>query len=414
MRLTRGEFLQQMALVGASGPFMPAVFKRLLPLASAHGVTSQQTANDRVLVVVQMAGGNDGLNTVVPYGIGKYYDLRKNTGIQTAQVLPLNNEVGLHSSLTSFKQMWDDKTLAIVEGVGYPNPSYSHFESMRIWQSADPALKIQDGWLGRYMSGIKSDPQAMNALSVGKSVPQSMASAGVSVPSVENIQSYALQGDFAAPQVTASRLDALNNLYSAIPPTLTAGALLKGTYESALSTSRKLQDADKAYTSTVTYPPNNTLASGLKLIAEAICGDLGLQVCHVSLGGWDTHASQNFTHSRLLSYLADSIRAFHEDLKAHGKDKDVLVMTWSEFGRRAQENGSAGTDHGSAAPMFLAGTPVKGGLYGQRPDLAKLDNGNLRFTVDFRSVYRTVLDKWMNAPADSILGGTFEALPFLS
>ncbi len=392
---------------------MPAVFKRLLPIASAGGISSPQATNNRVLVIIQMAGGNDGLNTVVPYGDGKYYDFRKNTGIQKAQVIPLNSEVGLHSSLTSFKQMWNSGTLAVVEGVGYPNPSFSHFESMRIWQSADPALKIQDGWLGRYMSDIKSDPQAMNALSVGKSVPQSMANARVSVPSVENIQSYALQGDFAAPQATASRLNALNSLYSAMPPALSTGALLKGTYESALSTSRKLQDADKAYASTATYP-QNPLASGLKLIAEAICGDLGLQVCHVSIGGWDTHASQNFTHARLLTYLADSIRAFHEDLKAHGKDKDVLVMTWSEFGRRVQENGSAGTDHGSAGPMFLAGTPVKSGLYGQRPDLAKLDNGNLRFTVDFRSVYTTILEKWLNAPAEPILGGSFEKLPFLA
>ncbi|MSQ31675.1 MAG: DUF1501 domain-containing protein [Dehalococcoidia bacterium] len=413
MRLTRGEFLQQMALVGASGPFMPAVFQRLLPLASAEGISAQQAANDRVLVIVQMAGGNDGLNTVVPYGDGKYYDLRKNTGIQPAQVIPLNNEIGLHSSLTSFKQMWVNGTLAIVEGVGYPNPSFSHFEAMRIWQSADPALKIQDGWLGRYMGGIRNDPQAMSALSVGKSVAQSMYNVKVSVPSVEDIQSYALQGDLWAPLVTASRLEALNNLYSAMPPTLTAGALLKGTYESALSTSRKLQDADKAYTTTVVYPQNE-LGRGLKLIAEAICGDLGLQICHVSIGGWDTHASQNITHSRLLAYLADGIRMFHEDLKAHGKDKNVLIMTWSEFGRRAQENGSAGTDHGTAGPLFLAGTPVKGGLYGQRPDLTKLDNGNLSFTVDFRSVYSTILEKWLNAPAAVILGGSFEALPFLA
>ena len=186
--------------------------------------------------------------------------------------------------------------------------------------------------------------------------------------------------------------------------------LLHKTEQAAYESTRAIQKLDKEYKPAVEYPRNG-LASGLRLLAGAIGSDLGVKVCHVSIGGWDTHAGQKAPHARLLEYLSESIYAFYQDLKAHGKDQDVLVMTWSEFGRRARDNGSAGTDHGAAAPLFLVGTPVKAGLYGQRPDLGALDNGNLRYAVDFRQVYATVLEDWLAGPAEIVLGGQrFEKL----
>ena len=408
--LTRRDFLQRTALVGTAGALLPTVFQRAIFASEQEGMVSPDQELKRTLVVIQLAGGNDGLNAVVPYGDGRYYSVRKTTAIPQNQVLQLNNEVGLHPSLAKFKDLWDAGVLGIVEGVGYPNPSYSHFESMRIWQSADPSQQATEGWLGKYFDSLKLDPHLFQGLCVGGNLAPSMQTPNMAVPVVQNVAAYQLQGDAVAPQLASDRLQALQQLYSAIPASTPSAALLRSTLAAAQSTSKKLLEAEKAYVPAVQYP-NTELATGLKLIAQAIDADLGVQVCHVAIGGWDTHAAELPAHSRLLTALSESIYAFYQDLKGHGKDKNVVVMTWSEFGRRVGENGSGGTDHGSAAPLFVVGTPVKGGLYGERPDLGKLDNGNLRFTTDFRSVYKTVLEDWLTAPADLILGQKFEGLP---
>ncbi|MSP78814.1 MAG: DUF1501 domain-containing protein [Dehalococcoidia bacterium] len=407
--LTRREFLQRTALVGTASALLPTVFQKAIFAAEQEGMVTPDQATNRTLVVIQMAGGNDGLNTVVPYGDGRYYTARRTTAIPQNQVLTLNSEVGLHPSLTKFKALWDSGVLGIVEGVGYPNPSFSHFDSMRIWQSADPSQKATEGWLGRYFDSLNLDPHLFQGLCVGGNLASSMQSPNVVIPVVQSVAAYQLQGDPVSAQLSTVRLQALRALYTAMPSSTPSAALLRSTLETVDNTSKKLVDAEKAYVPAVQYP-NTDLATGLKLIAQAIQADLGVQVCHVAIGGFDTHAAELPAHTRLMTALSESIFAFYQDLKAHGKDKNVVIMTWSEFGRRVGENGSGGTDHGSAAPLFVVGTPVKGGLYGQRPNLGKLDDGNLRFTTDFRSVYKTVLDDWLTAPADLILGGKFESL----
>lgn len=411
--LTRREFLTRSLLALPAGAILPAVFRRAVFAAEREGTATTPEAARRTLVIVQMAGGNDGLNTVVPYGDGRYYDLRKVINIPQKDVLPLSKDVGLHPSMGKFKALWDDGKLGVVEGVGYPNPNYSHFVSMRIWQSADPQDKMTEGWVGRYFDGMDAEGHLFPALAVGGSLPRELSSPKVSVPVVESVAAYQFQGDPRAPQLNAERMQALRKLYAAMPQSAPFAVLLHKTQQAADASIQTIQKVDREYKPAVDYPRNG-LAGGLKLLAEAINSDLGVKVCHVSIGGWDTHANEKASHVRLLEYLSDSIAAFHKDLVAHGRDKDVLVMTWSEFGRRAAENGSAGTDHGAAAPMFLVGTPVKGGLYGQRPDLGKLDNGNLRYTVDFRSVYASVLDEWLGSPSEVVLGGQkFEKLGFV-
>ncbi|MEE8519516.1 MAG: DUF1501 domain-containing protein, partial [Dehalococcoidia bacterium] len=215
----------------------------------------------------------------------------------------------------------------------------------------------------------------------------------------------------SAPAMVA-RSTALMKLYDSAADATPFGALLDNTIDAAQRSSEALQLAKAAYTSSVVYP-DTRLGRGLKLLAEAIDADLGIRVGHVRIGGFDTHASQIPAHDELLADTADSVLAFYRDLQAHGRDKNVVIMTWSEFGRRVGTNASGGTDHGSAGPMFLAGTPVSGGLYGAPSSLADLDNGNLKFTTDFRQVYATVLEGWLGAPAELVLGERFEQLPFI-
>jgi uncharacterized protein (DUF1501 family) len=229
--------------------------------------------------------------------------------------------------------------------------------------------------------------------------------ASIPLPLIESINAYRIQTDGLRPDQTDLRIKALTGLYSAFPKDIPYSLLLDGTMTSMVESTTKLQQANTAYRSTVTYP-NNSLATGLRLIATAIDAGLGVRVAHVSIGGFDTHSAQRGNQQRLLQQLSDSISAFYSDLREHGRDQDVLVMTWSEFGRRAMGNGSAGTDHGSAGPMFIVGAKVKGGLYGERPSLSNLDADNLRFTTDFRSVYATVLQEWLGVSPDVSLGET--------
>jgi uncharacterized protein (DUF1501 family) len=237
----------------------------------------------------------------------------------------------------------------------------------------------------------------------------------VAIPAVQSVQTYQLQGNPRASQeLTDARVQALLALYAAAPRATPYGALLDNTMETAYNSSLALQGANAAYTPAVVYPESR-FAQGLRLVAEAIVQDLGLRVGHVSLGGFDTHADEVLDHPALLQTLSQGLAAFYQDLQAHGKDRDVLIMTWSEFGRRVGGNGSQGTDHGAASSLFLLGTPVRGGRYGQSPDLGRLDFGNLRYTTDFRAVYKTVLEEWLQAPAEAVLGTReLETLSFLN
>lgn len=413
MALTRREFLKTAAVVSVGTAILPAVFQRAAQVMAAEGPTSGP-ASRRVLVVVQLAGGNDGLNTVVPYADGRYYDLRGNLGIPQGSALPLNNEVGVHPSLARLKELWDEGKVAIIEGVGYPQPNLSHFVAMDIWRFADPTLRAREGWLGRCLESLPASPgDAFRALAVGSRLPPELRSTQVPVPILESVATYRIMTDPLGPDLAAMRTRTLLNLYDAFPVRAPFAVALDSNLAAATASSQALETAEKAYKPAVTYP-RTPLASGLKLVAEAIDADLGVRVGHVSIGGFDTHASQIPPHAQLLTTVAEAIHAFYRDLQAHGHDQDVVIMTWSEFGRRARANGSGGTDHGTAGPMFVVGTPVRGGLYGERPSLQRLENDNLRFTTDFRSVYATVVESWFSIPSEAVLlGQRYAPLGFL-
>lgn len=419
MQLTRRAMIRDGLLAVSAGMMMPAVFSRAVLAArnaAQEGASWAQVAQSRTLIVVQMAGGNDGLNTIVPYTDSAYYQARPTLAVKAADVLPLDGRVGMHPSLQALQPLWGQGKLAVVEGVGYPNPNLSHFAAMDIWQTLDLSGQGSQGWLGKYVAGlVDKDGHPFQSLAIGASLPTALQALNADVPVVGDPKQYALQADAGQPKSAAeARTQALLKLYNTYPQSAPYAALLDATAQSAYTGSRQLLDVASRYQPQAKYPTSN-LAKGLQTLAEAIVEGLGLRVGYVTLGGFDTHAQQANTQASLLKDLADSLAAFYADLAAHGVSQNVVVMTWSEFGRRVEENASLGTDHGTAAPLFVLGDAVRGGVYGEPPNLNKLDNaGNLSFTTDFRSVYATVLDAWLGAPAQAILGGDFGAQGFLA
>ena len=417
MRLSRRAMIKDGMLVVSAGMVMPAIFSRGVASAktlASEGAHTSQAASDRTLIVVQMAGGNDGLNTVVPYTDALYKKMRPTLALTENKVLTLDGRLGLHPNLAPLKTFWDQGHLAIVEGVGYPNQSLSHFQAMDIWQTLDLNGNGGEGWLGKLVSGwVDQDGHPFKALDIGTQTAQALASISSPVPTMANTQSYRLANDPFDADGGNARIQALMKLYNTYPKSSPYAALLDTTALNAQEGTRQLRAADAAYHPAVTYP-TGPFAAGLKVLAEAIVQGLGLRVGYVTLGGFDTHANQQATHDTLMKTLAEGLSAFYNDLMKHGKADNVVVMTWSEFGRRVEENGSLGTDHGTAAPLFVLGNPVNRGIYGEPPSLSSLDqNGNLKYTIDFRSVYATVLDRWMGASSKDVLGASFGSQNFL-
>ena len=415
MLISRRNFLKTSAVLVPALATMPLVFRRAVASSALESPVRQSPTANRTLIIVQMAGGNDGLNTIIPYTDGHYYDLRGGVSIHETDVLPIDDEVGFHPSLAEFKEFWDSGTLAVVEGVGYPDQSYSHFESMHIWQTADRDGKLGDGWLGRYFETLdNSQAKAFHGMAVGKVLPPECSTPHLPIPVVESVSLYQLQSDRANAAIMEDRTRALLKLYSSSPMQTPYAVLLDNTVQTAVSTSQAVQDANQRYRSSVVYP-DTSFGKGLKLLAEAIVGGLGIKVGHITIGGFDTHATQLKEQAALLQTFSQGIHAFNQDLKDHERDQDVVIMTWSEFGRRARSNASGGTDHGSAGAQFIFGTPVTGGFYGERPDLGYLYDDNLFFTTDYRRVYATVLEQWLGVPAEAILGDKqFQPLPIIN
>lgn len=419
MRLSRRAMIKDGMLVVSAGMVMPAIFS--CGIASAKALAAENTrvalaASDRTLIVVQLAGGNDGLNTVVPYTDPTYRKMRPTIGVAENKVLTLDNRLGLHPNLAPLKTLWDQGHLAIVEGVGYPNQSLSHFQAMDIWQTLDLNGNGHEGWLGKVVSGwVDNDGHPFKVLDVGSQTAQALQSISTPVPTLTNVQSYRLVPDPADRADSANvRVQALMKLYNTYPKSSPYAALLDTVALDAQQGTRQLSMANKAYHPAATYP-QGPFGEGLKVLAEAIVQGLGLRIGYVTLGGFDTHNGQVQTHNALMTTLAQGLSAFYQDLAHYGKVDNVVVMTWSEFGRRVEENGSLGTDHGTAAPLFILGSAVNKGIYGEPPALNNLDkNGNLKYTVDFRSVYATVLDRWVGASSKDVLGGTFDVQNFLS
>ena len=354
----------------------------------------------KILVVIQLSGGNDALNTLVPYSNGAYYAARPSIAIDKKDLLTLSSDVGLHPSLKPLMKLWDDGKLGLVQGVGYPNANRSHFESMAIWHTADPSTKERDGWIGRIAEKY-GDPFC--ATNFGGTTPLALRGADIILPSIANIDSFQLK---LAPEAKTA-VDQM--LGSKLPGR--AETIRKATNQ-MFSNIDSVQKGVSKYKAGAVYPEGN-LAGSLRDIARLISADVGPRVFYTSQGGYDTHAAQPEDHPELLETLASSLMAFLADLEKQGRAQDVMVIGFSEFGRRLAENASSGTDHGKAGLMFTIGEQVEGGLYGAQPDLEKLNDGDPVMTTDFRQVYATALDGWLDVPSQDILGARFKNIDFL-
>jgi uncharacterized protein (DUF1501 family) len=411
MQITRRSFLQGSSAAGlVSFSGVPPAF---LCRAALAGESPSGSSQERILVIVQLEGGNDGLNTVIPFADDEYYEARPGIGIPRDSVLRLNDSLGLHPQLTGFKELYDEGMLAVVQGVGYPQQDRSHFRSMDIWQSAslDPAAPDR-GWIGRALDRCAEHRSSeAPALAIGlQRLPLALTAANVNVPTIADIDGFRLDtGDNDAS--ARSRRNLMHRL--ARPSGGAPGELvfLQRAATSAYDTAERISELKKSYRPAATYP-STQLAGQLKLIAQMISGDLGTRIYFVSLGGFDTHAQQPGAHQALLSEVASATRAFYADLEGHELHQRVVLATYSEFGRRVKENGSLGTDHGAASQMFVISLD-KGGVYGAHPSLTDLDDGDLKFHTDFRAVYATLLEKWLGFPAEPVLGTRFEMMSFV-
>lgn len=382
---------------------------------SAQAAAGSGQSHGRVLVVVQLLGGNDGLNTVVPFGLDGYAKGRRALRIATGQVHKIDKEIGLHPGMGQMAKLLEDNRLAVVQGVGYPNPDRSHFRSMEIWESArlEPGA-IDTGWLGRALDASPREAGSDTpALHVGtRALPLALRSKKTEVPSLEKLEQYRLQlGDGADRRARreaisdVARLDRGGN-----DPLL--GFLRRSTL-AAYESSQRLEQLIKPTTGPSKYP-NFGLAKRLELIAQIIKAGFGTQIYYTSLDGFDTHANQVGTHAALLTELSDSVAAFHADLAGAGQADRVALLTFSEFGRRVAENASQGTDHGAAAPVFVVGPVAAKGLVGAHPSFDELDDGDLKHHTDFRRVYASLLETWLGCPAAPVIGEGFPPLPLFA
>jgi uncharacterized protein (DUF1501 family) len=425
-------------MLGAAATWTLPVFLEktffALDAQAADAATQIVTGKDgTILVVLQMAGGNDGLNTVVPYADDAYHVARPRLRLAADQILKIDNHIGLNPRLTGLKSLYDEGHMALVQGVGYPNPNRSHFRSTEIWQTASDAdHTLSEGWLGRYFDNCCSGADPTVGVAIGEETPQAFAAknpTGVTFSRPEQFRfrpSEPDNGKMSAEEVFFRQLnEAGGGEDSGTATSNTGGSIgaISGKTKNELSTLDFLQrtaldaqlSSDKVlaiarkYKSTVPYPQGQ-LAASLNIIARMIAGGLATRVYYASQGGFDTHAGQINTHQRLMGEFNDAVAAFAADLKQQGNFDRVLMITFSEFGRRVQENANGGTDHGTAAPMFVFGGAVKAGLFGKYPSLTELDHGDLKFNTDFRSVYGTVLERWLKAPSQVVLGRKFPVL----
>ena len=406
--ITRRDFMVSGLTATAAGLIVPPVLAKGVYAATADGIH-----NDRVLVVLQLAGGNDGLNTVVPYSDPHYLQQRKTIGIAPETVLQLNDSVGLNPALENLKTMYDAGHVAVVQGVGYDNPTYSHFEGMYVWQHADPAREQGDGWLGKVLATqLDTQGHPLTGCALGETTPPpEMNAPQATVSVISSSATYDVAGSDAHRAAAPALYKRTPGIYGAL-------------FDEALSTAETgiaaVKQSASSYKPAVAYPTGtrtaadtaaNTLATSLQLTASMITTQPSVKICHVVIGGFDTHQDENTRQNALLASVDASLSAFMQDIAAHGIADRVVVMTWSEFGRRISENGSRGTDHGAAAPLFFVGAPVRGGLYGEQPSLTNtIGDGNLRFTVDFRSAYQTVIRDWLQGDAKSVLGASYPEL----
>jgi uncharacterized protein (DUF1501 family) len=440
---TRREFLRSTVL-GASAAwtvpmFVERTFGQLHAGAKDLAVQAVTGKDDTILVVLQLAGGNDGLNTLVPYADDTYQKARPRLAKKAKDVIRLNDYVGLNSSMPFLGSLFKEGQLGVVQGVGYPNPNRSHFVSTSIWETADTSNRSNTGWLGRYFDNACSGSDPTIGISFNKTQPESfgaMKNPGVCLNSPELYRwihgggEQAMAEEFFArlnqPESAAQDADfdddepvdgasigmAGGGKHGGITGEDNLAFLERVALDARVSSKQILEIAAKHKTN-VQYE-GTPLARNLNLVSRMIAGGMPTRVYYVSHGGFDTHNQQINSHDRLLAQLDSALKSFFTDLRQQGNDKRVVLMTFSEFGRRVAENASAGTDHGKASCLFVAGPAVKGGLHGKHPSLTQLEAGDIVHTVDFRSVYGSLLGKWLRAPdIRPILGSNYPGLDLI-
>ena len=372
------------------------------------------TKKDPVLVILQLTGGNDYLNTVIPYNDPLYRDNRPAVGVAGDRILTLNDRVGLHPTMQPIKNMYDQGKLAILHGVGYANSPRSHFRSMDIWHTCEPDKLGTEGWLGRAAKEI--DPHKENvvtAVSFGPSLPRALALPGVPVACVDDLDSFGLLTGINEVEQRNKILDRFTRLYS---PTIGVGAVMDYLGQTGLDSMKAadiLKAAPEQYSSGVEYP-DTTIAAKLKGISQIHQANLGTRVFYCDHGSFDSHSNQVGMHDKLWTDVSQAVESFFDDLREHNAADNVIMLMFTEFGRRVHDNGS-GTDHGAGGVAFVAGDPIKGGEYGEYPSIRPeyLEQGDLVPSLDFRGIYTTILEDWMGLDAQSLVGGVFEKPRFI-
>jgi uncharacterized protein (DUF1501 family) len=369
-----------------------------------------------------LSGGNDSLSMVVPYQDPFYAQRRPNIQIPAANVLQIGTDsskvaLGLHPRLGGLKQIFDQGRLAVIQRTGYPNQSRSHFQGTDIWSTADPANSTGLGWVGRYLDSLPSPLDPLVGWNTTRDLPHVLQSGHVAVPAIPSPATYSFLSPNAGPEALAERNTALR-INSHVPVDQPSLSFVYGSAQAAMATLDRVSTV-ASYAGTATYPQNNSFAQALKAVAGAMVRGIGTRIFYVTTGGFDTHSAQgvnqaNGSYTNLMATLNDGLLAFYNDLKNQGLLGDTLVLTFSEFGRRISESGSAGTDHGAASAMFAMGGRVNGGIYGTAPNLnpngnptLENSNGDVTWETDFRSVYAQVADSWLGTSSVSLLGGDF-------
>ena len=373
------------------------------------------TSKEKSLVVMQLSGGNDYLNTVIPYGDDEYYDFRKTVHIAQDSVLPIDSTYGFNPHLGPIKRLFDEGKVAVINGIGYDNPNRSHFRSMDIWHTALPDEIGTEGWLGRVIREI--DPKGENVLTgvnFGRGLPRALGVRGVPVASVGNLETYGLFTDIEDEETRNLALRAFAHMYGGVQGKDPVLDFLGQTGTDALKGADILRTAPQQYSSTIEYA-SNPISQSLRSVAQVLFADLGTRVFYTQHGSFDTHSGELISHAKLWDEVSSGIGDFYDDLKEHGREDEVIILVFSEFGRRIKDNGS-GTDHGSGGVAFIIGSEIKGGMYGQYPSIKEADQleGDLRFNNDFRSTYSTIIESWFGMDAIPIVNGSFEKFDFVA
>ncbi len=405
---SRRDFLAKGMYGLGVGAALPVLLNRTSAALAAQALrgTSMEASPERILVVIELSGGNDGLNTVVPFGDDEYYRVRPNLGIREPDVLKIEDGYGFHPSLVGFERLYKDGQMAVVHGCGYDNPSLSHFSSMGFWHTGVPNGGEPLGWLGRLADGAYDhDARGNRIVNIGTRQSLAVRSRHHSPLVFNDPRTFRREG-------TDDQKTAIDRLAPSEAADNAALEFLASTAQNAEESSAFVRQASASYQTPVDYGIGG-LSGPLRRVAALIAAEMPTRLYYVTYSGnsFDTHVHQADPHARLLAYTADAVRGFTQDLERIGRAEDIAVMMFTEFGRRVEENGSLGTDHGTATPMFVIGNGVKGGLYGQHPSLTDLDDGNLKKTTDFRRVYATMIEEWLRFDdTRSVLKGAFEPM----